>query len=178
MTIRRMKKEEVEPAAQLCFDSFKAFNDSVRLPCEFDGVVPVALMAFNQAHPKMACFVAVMEPTNEIVGTNCIDLRDDVGVRAPGNEVASFRPLTLHPPTIHWQAIGPIAVAPALWGKKIGEALMKACIQAAEDAGKRKTMLMQVGRKGGRSHAYLSRPSNLPLAISHTQTFILTLLRL
>lgn len=104
VTVRRMKKEEVEPAAKLCFDSFKAFNDSVGLPCEFDGVVPVALMAYNQAHPKMACFVAVMESTNELVGTNCVDLRDEVGVRELSHVLRHFPPIHLLIPSLagHW----------------------------------------------------------------------------
>ena len=101
MIIRRMLPEEVETAAQLCFDSFKAFNDSVGLPCEFAGVVPVALMRHNQAHPQMACFVAVVEATKSIVGTNCIDLRGEVGVSTLLSAM-SPHPITCpptHPPT-------------------------------------------------------------------------------
>jgi len=57
--IRPLLPNEVEAAARLCVASFKAFNDSVGLPPEFEGdVPPVGMMEHSLRHPgKQSLFL-------------------------------------------------------------------------------------------------------------------------
>lgn len=119
IVVRRATPQEVEPAAVLCVEAFRAFNESVGHPEEFPGgLPPVGMLRHTQEHPDMALFVAV--DGGRVVGSNSIDLRDSVG------------------------AIGPIAVSPKVWSGGVGRRLMEACLEAAEARGKRVTMLQQV----------------------------------
>ncbi len=126
IVVRRATPEEVEPAAVLCVEAFRAFNTSVGHDEEFpNGAPPVAILRHTQEHPDMALFVAVVvddegDGGGRVVGTSSIDLRDSVG------------------------AIGPVAVSPQVWSGGVGRRLMEACIEAAEARGKRVIMLVQV----------------------------------
>lgn len=108
VVVRRAVPAEVEAAARVCVDGFKAFNDSVGLPDEFPGgVPPVGMLQFTQQHPSMELFVAV-DAGGHVVGTCSIDLRDSVG------------------------GIGPIVIAPGRWSRGVGRRLMEACLEAAD----------------------------------------------
>lgn len=122
ITVRSMTAEDLPEAAQVCQEAFTAFNSSVCIPLEFPPVevanIPEALLG-QGLQKGFEAFVAVDE-NGKIVGSNCIEMRDEVA------------------------GIGPISVATGSANDGVGKLLMQAVMQAAEKKGKKVVRLHQI----------------------------------
>lgn len=93
--------------------------------------------AYSHAHPDIVTVVAC-DPEGQLAGTNTVDLRATVA------------------------GIGPIAVAPAWWDKKLGRFLMNGAMEHARQRGKGCVMLQQVNNNV-KSYALYARMGFVPV---------------
>jgi len=132
-SVRPIAKEDLKTAAGICQEAFNAFNASVGLGPEFPptDVVDVPSGILNDAFKEgFQGFVAV-NADGEVVGSNMVDMRDDVA------------------------GIGPITVSTSVQSGGVGKLLMKAVMKAAAEKGMRSVRLAQVASNRGSFSLYL-----------------------
>ncbi|KAM3569135.1 hypothetical protein VYU27_008754, partial [Nannochloropsis oceanica] len=115
---RVMKEEEIEKVATLCMEAFDAQNELTNLIPEFPDGPPVTFYQHCHANPNILTVVA-LDPCGEIIGCNTITLQDQVA------------------------GIGPVAVHPSHWNRKLGRFVMDGVLEYAERKGFKCVMLQQ-----------------------------------
>jgi len=107
--IRELEERDLKDAAIVCYEAFGQFHEKqfgVRLDFPSIGIADLILHHMFST-PKVYAVVAVDKETEKIIGSNFIDIRDEVA------------------------GIGPISVQPSIQAKGIGHALMTAVIEHA-----------------------------------------------
>ena len=81
VTIRRARPEDAQACGRICYEAFHRINTDHGFPPELpDAGVAVGMLSMMFSHPSFWCVVA--ELNGRIVGSNCLDERSLLSVRA------------------------------------------------------------------------------------------------
>jgi predicted N-acetyltransferase YhbS len=106
-TLRRATPADTQACGRICFDAFTTISTKHSFPPDFPSPdVATGFLRWLFEHPRFFCVVA--ERDGQIVGSNCLDERDEIA------------------------GVGPITVDPAVQNAAIGRRLMEAVLERAE----------------------------------------------
>lgn len=82
--IRNMQEADIPAAAHIFFHAFNAFNTSVGLPEEWESIQQAqGLVSALYGHPNYLAWVAEEQGTGRILGSNFLDVSDEVNAPGP-----------------------------------------------------------------------------------------------
>ena len=118
MTIRGASPDDALICGRICYDAFRAINESHGFPCDFPAPeATIGVLSALFSHPGFYCVVAESEA--RIVGSNCLDERAIIA------------------------GVGPITVGPEVQNRGVGRMLMHAAMDRARERGAAGVRLVQ-----------------------------------
>ncbi len=136
--IRNMRREDIQAAADIFYHAFNTFNASVGLPREWDSVEQAHLLVSAlYEHPNYLAWVAEENGTGRILGSNFLDVSDEVN------------------------APGPMSIATDAQNAKVGRAFMNFFKDYCLEIGKPEIRFVQVGNNA-KSFALYSSLGYIP----------------